>query len=162
MTHRHKTSTPTKAILMSEKLPNTVFVPLPCKQCDKKVEPVSNGDVNPTHGYKLFCPECNTFIGWGGKAHPVKNGNGERERSSQWSAKRLGFNYCQTCLRKKEHLGIGRLEVHHVTPIEDDGKDLPGNIQILCTSCHREVHHRRTYLNDHLKPYYKAGGAADA
>ena len=146
---------------MSEKLPNTIFVPLPCKQCGKKVEPVSNGDVNPTHGYKLFCPECNTCIGWGGKAQPVKNSNGERERSSQWSAKRLGANTCQICLRHKDHLGAGRLEVHHVTPIEKDGQDTPDNIHILCTSCHREVHHRRTYLNDHLRPYYQAGGAAN-
>jgi len=144
---------------MALKEPNTVFVPLPCKQCGKKVEPVHHGEINPTHGYKLFCPDCNTFIGWGGKSQPIKNGNGERERSSQWTAKRLGFDACQICLRHKNHLGAGRLEVHHVIPIEEDGQDTPDNIHILCTSCHREVHHRRTYLNDHLMAYYKAGGA---
>ena len=146
---------------MALKEPNTVFVPLPCKQCGKKVEPVHHGEINPTHGYKLFCPDCNTFIGWGGKSQPIKNGNGERERSSQWTAKRLGFDACQICLRNKNHLGAGRLEVHHVIPIEEDGQDTPDNIHILCTSCHREVHHRRTYLNDHLMAYYEAGGATN-
>ena len=143
---------------MTIKAPNTEFVPLHCKRCDKKVEPETDGSINPVHGYKLFCPECKFFVGWGGKAQPVKNGNGERERSSMWTAKRLGHDRCQVCLRHKKHLGIGRLEVHHVIPIEGGGADSPDNIHVLCTACHKEVHHRRTYLNDHLLPYYEAGG----
>lgn len=43
------------------------------------------------------------------------------------------------------------LEVHHVVEIQHGGEDDPANIWVLCTDCHKTVHHRRTYLYEHHK-----------
>ena len=77
------------------------------------------------------------------------------------------------CLREKEFLGKGQLEVHHVKEISNGGQDTPDNIWVLCTSCHRELHHRRVYFNSHMTQFFeayteyqrmlkKAGGLVDA
>ena len=50
-----------------EKEPNTTFVDMNCRNCGEKVKPVTDGSINETHGYKLFCPKCKNFVGWGGK-----------------------------------------------------------------------------------------------
>ena len=36
----------------------------------------------------------------------------------------------------------GRLELHHVTAVEDGGTDDPGNLRILCRPCHFDEHGR--------------------
>lgn len=136
---------------MPEKVPNENFTSKHCKNCGE-VEPVTHGEINDVHGCKLRCPYCGLFVGWGGMTKAVINDNGDRQRSSNWTAKRLNYDYCQMCLRKKKYLGKGeRLEVHHVIAIEENGADDPVNIWILCTACHRLVHFQRTYLHEHLK-----------
>jgi hypothetical protein len=58
------------------------------------------------------------------------------------------------CQRRKDFLGKGeRLEIHHVIQIDQGGDDTPDNIWILCTACHRIVHHQRTYLYEHQKKF---------
>lgn len=37
------------------------------------------------------------------------------------------------------------LEVHHVQPLADEGKDEPGNAVALCPTCHRRAHHSRDH-----------------
>lgn len=134
-----------------EKIPNDVFTNKWCKKCGIKVKPVT-GKISSTHGYELRCSYCDTFVGWGGKKQAVKNENGDRQRSSQWTAKRLNKDYCEMCQRPKHLLGHGeRLEVHHVVEVEQGGEDVPENIWVLCTPCHRLVHHQRTYLHQHVR-----------
>ena len=141
---------------MAEKVPNTTFTQKQCPKCGQ-VEPVTHGEVNDVHGFKLRCPHCDQFVGWGGKMKAIKDDNGSRNLSSQWTAKRLNADHCEMCLRSKQLIGKGeRLEVHHVKPIEDGGEDLPQNIWVVCTSCHRLIHHQRKYLHEHLKTFAKA------
>ena len=143
-----------------EKVPNEVFTPKNCKHCGIQVEPVTFGEINDMHGYKLRCPHCKRVVGWGGKRQVVKTENGERTRSSQWSAKRLNKDFCEMCQRPKDFLGHGeRLEVHHVTEIDQGGEDVPENIWVLCTPCHRLVHHQRTYLHQHVRNAMEAYNA---
>jgi 5-methylcytosine-specific restriction endonuclease McrA len=138
---------------MAEKVPNEIFTSKQCKKCGL-VEPVTYGEVSDVHGYKLHCPHCGMYVGWGGKTQAIKNGNGERVRSSQWTAKRLNADHCEMCQRRKDFLGKGeRLEIHHVLEISQGGEDVPENIWILCTACHRIVHHQRTYLYEHQKKF---------
>ena len=68
---------------------NTDFRVMKCKQCGVEAKPYSNGQHNATHGYKVYCAACNAWIGWGGKSKSLKSESGERQISSQWSAKRL-------------------------------------------------------------------------
>jgi 5-methylcytosine-specific restriction endonuclease McrA len=140
---------------MAEKVPNEIFTPKQCRNCGL-VEPVTHGEVNDVHGYKLRCPHCDSYVGWGGLTQPLVE-NGERKRSSQWTAKRLGMTYCQLCLRPTEYLGKGeRLEMHHVRPVEDGGSDYPTNIWTVCTACHRLIHHQRRYLYEHMQEFLES------
>jgi len=143
-----------------EKVPNEVFTPKHCNKCDTQVEPMTHSEINDVHGYKLRCPICNTFVGWGGKKKAVKGEHGERVRSSQWTANRLKQESCEMCQRPKNFLGHGeRLEVHHVSEVEQGGEDVPENIWVLCTPCHRLVHHQRTYLYQHVRNAMEAYAA---
>ena len=136
---------------------NTFFVERECPHCHNQVKPVALGKTNPDHGYALNCPACDKFIGWGGKNKKIINDEGKRVESSIWSPKRLCIDYCQICLRPEKFLGkTGKLETHHLLPISLGGEDIPKNILIACTSCHKEIHHRQTYINDHMKPFFDA------
>lgn len=136
---------------------NTEFREFTCPTCGTVAKPHANGQSHPVHGYKLYCPSCNRWLGWGGKSKNLIDQNGERKFSSQWSAKRLQATYCQCCLRQRERLGEKEvLEIHHVIPIKDGGTDALENIWVLCTTCHKEVHHRRVFFNGHMEKFFKA------
>lgn len=127
-----------------------------CPKCGAMGKPYEQGKFNQTHGYALACPHCHQFIGWGGKAKPIKDAT-KRIRSSNWTDKRLGIDYCQCCMRNARHLGnLETLEIHHVIPVADGGTDSPENLWVLCTACHKAVHARRTYTNDHMHPFFEA------
>lgn len=142
---------------MAEKEPNPIFTEKQCKRCGQLVEPITHGEINDVHGYKLHCPKCGLFVGWSGKRQAIKDEVGGRQRSSQWTAKRLNQDFCQMCMRNKDFLGKGeRLEVHHVLPVNENGEDTPDNIWIVCTACHRLIHHQRIYLHEHQKQFQDA------
>lgn len=51
------------------------------------------------------------------------------------------------CLRLEAELPATQdLDGHHVVEYSAGGTDDRTNVWILCTSCHRLVHHQRTYL----------------
>lgn len=52
-----------------------------CFRCESVIIPVNHGVVNEIHGYKLNCPSCGTFLGWGGKNknHKAKNAGKKNE-----------------------------------------------------------------------------------
>jgi len=136
---------------------NTDFREIECSQCGYKGKPIRTGKVNELHGYALRCPECKKFWGWGGRKKNLKDESGNRVLSSIWTPKRLGIDFCHFCLRKNAHLGdCEQLEVHHVIPVSDGGEDIPSNIWVVCTPCHKEIHHRRVYMNDHLSKFFRA------
>lgn len=136
---------------------NERFKEIECRQCGYKGKPENAGKINPVHGYALRCPNCTKFWGWGGLSKELKSSTGKRTETSIWTAKRLGMESCQCCLRSKQFLGdAGALEVHHVIPVSDGGTDDLSNIWVVCTACHKEIHHRRTYFNSHMAKFFEA------
>lgn len=142
---------------MNEKTFRTEVAKSMCKQCQVEIIPVLSKEPHALHGYKRLCPVCGAFCGWNGKEKALKTTDGKRTKSSNWTVKGLNIDYCQMCLRPKKFLANGdTLEIHHIKPVKDGGKDDPDNINVLCTSCHKIVHHRRTYFYEHMKPFFEA------
>ena len=140
---------------MSEFEYNTDFKDIICKHCGYQGKPERNGATNEVHGYALKCPSCKKFWGWGGRSKALKDEAGVRQLSSNWTAKRLGVDKCQCCLRDKDHLGETEcLEVHHVIPVQLGGEDAPRNLWVVCTPCHKQIHWLRTYIHNHMKRYF--------
>ena len=50
-----------------ERVFRTRFESKTCPKCRKHIKPITMGESNEMHGYKLICPECERFVGWGGK-----------------------------------------------------------------------------------------------
>ena len=95
------------------------------------------------HYGKIVCIKCGKFIKW----EPNPNKDDRRETTKQKVMK----DYCELCLRKHAQLGVKEsLEVHHIIPLTDGGKDELDNILVACTACHREIHWLQLYLNKHL------------
>lgn len=130
----------------------------PCKKCKAKVPaaPKPEDPIHEIHGYKLYCMDCGTFVGWSGAKKEIVR-DGERKFSSQWTPKKMGLDYCQICLRHHTSLGLTeRIEIHHIIPVKEGGEDTRENIMCLCTFCHRLVHQQRTYIRDHLTAHAEA------
>lgn len=51
---------------MSERVPCTRFKERTCPKCKGSIIP-KLGKINDMHGHRLDCPNCNAFLGWGGK-----------------------------------------------------------------------------------------------
>ena len=52
--------------------------------------------------------------------------------------------YCELCRDKAPFIkddGLYYLEVHHIKPLSEGGKDAPNNVAVLCPNCHRLLHH---------------------
>ena len=144
-------------MLLDAEKGNTEFRTFKCHHCGYEGKPEATGKVDPQHGYALGCAQCKGWLGWSGKSKALKDAEGKRVEASIWTAKRLKIEECQYCRRPKECLGDReRLEVHHVVPVEDDGPDSPENIWVVCTSCHKEIHHRRIYFNSHMAKFFLA------
>lgn len=136
---------------------NTTFIDRECKRCGHFGQPLQNGEPNEVHGYKLVCSHCGFFLAWGGRAKKIKDSDGERSFSTQWTPKRLNIEECQLCRRGKafiEDCGE-KLESHHLQAIKDGGEDEPYNILVVCTPCHRVIHHNQTYYG-HMRAFYEA------
>jgi len=116
-----------------------------CPICsDKDFEFVLEVILTPelTHYGKLVCPVCQHFGGWVPKpeSDPTKY---RRPKSSTNLARKA---YCELCLKSKSQLRNGRtLEGHHVRPVKYGGDNSDANIWTLCTGCHKQVEHIRTY-----------------
>lgn len=121
-----------------------------CNHCKQEVYTVVEILSSGPHYGKESCQICSRFVGFTKKP---KN-EGKRPKNKH-TAKSLGITFCQMCLRHGDRLGSrGALEVHHVVEINCGGEDVPENIWVICTSCHKLIHHQRTYLNIHLKDQY--------
>lgn len=49
-----------------EKVFRNRFKERDCLRCKKHIMPIAKGS-NPMHGFRLECPECGAYLGWGGK-----------------------------------------------------------------------------------------------
>ena len=117
-----------------------------CKRCGEtdNLETAPCFDGSP-HYAKMSCGSCGAFI----KFLPKPKNSGKRP-ANKHTPESLGVAYCQLCRRPADMLGAYEaLEVHHVVEIQHGGDDDPANIWVLCTDCHKTLHHRRTYLYEH-------------
>ena len=58
--------------------------------------------------------------------------------------------------KAKTRLGTHEtLEIHHKIEINDGGQDIKENILVVCTHCHKLIHHVRTYMNDHFGDFWR-------
>ncbi|WP_370950346.1 HNH endonuclease [Amycolatopsis sp. cg5] len=77
-----------------------------------------------------------------GGAHCERCGGGHRRAAGdrvrqavRRAINRTGRARCHAC----GHTFPSRaVQVDHVRPLRDGGRDEPGNIQVLCTACHRD------------------------
>ena len=117
-----------------------------CKRCGEvdNLETAPCFDSSP-HYAKMSCGSCGAFIKF--LAKPKNTG---KRPPNKHTPESLGIAYCQLCRRPADMLGAYEaLEVHHVVEIQHGGDDDPANIWVLCTDCHKTLHHRRKYLYEH-------------
>lgn len=129
------------------------LLPQLCQRCDSlgphTIIPTASGP----HYARLQCIDCFAYFpGW------VSKPGGEKRRGA--AQKKLVNKYsmgrCELCMRWEEQLpGTQTLEAHHVVEVDDcdtdDFRNSRANVWIVCTACHRLIHHQRTYLG-HYHP----------
>ena len=120
-----------------------------CRRCGRNIE-VKMLPEKHTHYAEYRC-SCGKHEGY----EPYPQNKGKRP-PNRHSPEGLGIDYCQMCQRHKERLGNREtLHSHHVIEVgTQGGEDVPENIWVVCTPCHRYIHHQRTYLNNHLTGKY--------
>jgi hypothetical protein len=127
--------------------------PFLCPRCGETEIPLEV-DAKPPHYKKLVCPDCGYCHGF--VAKPENEKKLEHRPSGQPNVSQLmemkGISHCEMCLRRKDQLGKGFFEVHHVS--NDPSDNSPENLQLLCKMCHQLVHYLRVYVNDHLKGFF--------
>ena len=118
-----------------------------CSRCGDNQETFVTLLPEGKHYAKRNCCRCGGYIAF------VKKPENEKKRSkNKFTASDMGIDFCQLCLRQITRLGDrGVLEVHHVEEIHNGGEDTKDNAWVVCSSCHRLIHHQRTYLNEHTK-----------
>jgi hypothetical protein len=93
--------------------------------------------------YARICKICNTQKG----TYPKENDKYKRPKNHTELVKKKGIEFCELCLRKKDELPPPKtLEGHHIVEYQDGGTDDVSNIMVVCTPCHKYIHHQRTYL----------------
>jgi 5-methylcytosine-specific restriction endonuclease McrA len=96
------------------------------------------------HYAKNECPHCGRNLGWVKKPENV----GKRTRTSKYTIESLGKDCCELCRRTKPMLGRNQtLEIHHKDCNAEN--DVPENLLVLCTPCHKQTHFNKTYFFDH-------------
>jgi len=97
--------------------------------------------IGPHYGEQV-CNVCGLRVGY----LPKPTAQGKRKKN-KYTPESLATNFCLMCLRDRDNLiNYETLEVHHVVQVCDGGEDEPGNIWVLCTTCHRTVHFHRYYI----------------
>lgn len=119
----------------------------PCPKCGV-VSPFTPRADTPHYG-EIRCPEH----GHAWIRRPCEDKKPKRKTNSDLIGMihEMGQGFCWFCLRQKDLLAslkpATRLEVHHIVPVAEGGKDEPRNLLLLCTECHAEVHRRREAFN---------------
>lgn len=111
------------------------------------------GMVSPTDGTayaKLSCAngDCNKWIKW--LPRPTNIGKKSR-KDTKGLLDKYSRGFCEMCLRRDEDLPPGQvLHAHHVIEKQHGGDESKQNIWVVCTKCHRYIHHERTYLGHYV------------
>lgn len=123
-----------------------IMVEEACPHCGNPADRlrVTPGPHPGGHHARLDCDRCHCFVKW----LPRPRLSGERSRKGQAELLRKhSAGICEMCQRESADLPLPQvLEVHHVTEVQGGGTDERKNLWIVCTPCHRLIHHTRTYL----------------
>lgn len=114
-----------------------------CPVCGRTAWPAPEPRARHEQGRRFFCPFCGHCYGWQGPAMKIRNPDGTRRNSTQWTADRMGIDRCQICGRKADETRQGYLSSHHLAPIAEGGEDVPSNIIVLCWDCHKAIHDKK-------------------
>lgn len=100
--------------------------------------------------YLKRCADC------GKSTWDPKEGSKNREASHRQLVKKSGITKCEHC-GIDEHLipHPQKLEAHHIIEYDEGGTDDMQNILIVCTECHKEIHHKRTYRKHYINKLIK-------
>lgn len=105
------------------------------------------------HYAKIECLDCQRFLKWEGKPENKPN----KRKNQAKLLDRYSKGFCEICLRPVEHIPFPQvLEAHHIIQVEDGGGDERENIQIVCTPCHKWIHHQRTYYGHYVNSTFPA------
>jgi 5-methylcytosine-specific restriction endonuclease McrA len=109
--------------------------------CEERKEELTP---NLVHYGKLVCAGCGKMLTWIPKPDVEKS---RRPANHNSLVKKYSRGFCELCLRGLEELPARQtLEGHHVLEYDDGGDSTRENVQILCTACHKHVHHVRTWF----------------
>lgn len=120
-------------------------------ECDKCGSPnIIEDNFSPIHGFWYICEDCH-YRCWGGR---LKNKEKNEKRPPCPTPRDLWIDKCQMCLLPYDSLGYSEvLETHHIDDNPQNNERL--NLLVVCTSCHKLIHHQRTYRCNH---YLQRGG----
>jgi hypothetical protein len=115
-----------------------------CRSCGNTKDFYPIPRLDTPHGDELICGNCKAHVKW-----MKKEKNKNKRIGSRFSPALLEVNYCEVCLRQRARLGRHEtLDIHHKIEIQDGGKDERDNVLVVCTHCHKLIHHVRCYMND--------------
>lgn len=113
-----------------------------CPKCSSEAVEILRH--NGIHYGDYRCPNCNRHLGF---IPTPGDGSSKRPRKSKPLVDRYSRGVCELCRRAQSDLPKGQtLEAHHIIEVEEGGGDERGNVTIVCTPCHRLIHHQRTYI----------------
>lgn len=108
------------------------------------------------------CAKCGKYQKMVPKEGNEGRDSGSADHSIQDIAEYHDFTEkrCFFCRRSEDQLhGPETLEADHIKELENEGgEDRIGNLQILCTACHKLKNHQRLYHNWHIHGEPEAEG----
>lgn len=119
-----------------------------CPNCFRQAWPVPeiSEPINKSDGFLFKCVFCGHAFGYGGLRKAIVR-HGKRIASTSWTTDKFAVDACQFCGMPKAMANKkgAHLEAHHIVPVSEGGEDIPSNIMILCSWCHKEAHERRRF-----------------
>lgn len=74
--------------------------------------------------------------GFGGSTPPISIGLDHLTERQKLVLREMVCFTCETCKKKEDEVGVGKLEAHRKKRRVDGGKYIPSNIMMNCTTCH--------------------------
>lgn len=116
-----------------------------CRFCRSEGQHVVTPRATGVHYADIHCVKCGKHLGF---AEKPDNDATKYRRPNQHKDLVLAYgkDFCEMCLRHASELPKGTtLEAQHVIEFKDGGSHKRENIWIVCTACHKLIHHTRTY-----------------